>query len=113
MFHVTGGGENSMSNNHVLAWDPVSGIFIDFPHSGIRQQQNYTGGFDKNLIRKEKNLLRIKACYNLSFGQTFGPCGCQLLRDEGSLVRGLTSQVDLGLFSETWAQAGQLAASRF
>ena len=54
MFHVTGGGENSMSNNHVLAWDPVSGIIKVFPHSGnqhlCQQEQNYTGGFDENLI---------------------------------------------------------------
>ena len=40
-------------------------------------------------------------------------CGCQLLRDEGSLVMGPTFQGDFGLVSETWARAGQLAASRF
>ena len=53
MFHVTGGGENSMSNNDVLAWDPVSGIIKVFPHSGNRhlcqQQQNYTEGFDETI----------------------------------------------------------------
>ena len=52
-------------------------------------------------------------------------CGCQVLRDEGSLVKAWSSlhylllvmsptfQGDFGLVSETWARAGQLAASRF